>query len=230
LIYFLPIATTLFSAFFFIELWQHWRNMPNSAHILWWMVGIFFYGAGTITESIHAVAGYIPLNFRLWYIFGALLGGAPLAQGTVYLLLSRRIANILSVIVGLAIIVGAVLILLSPLKPVTDPDAKLSGQILEWGFIRAIVPFINIYAFLFLCGGAIYSAVLYYRTMIDKSRAWGNILIAIGALLPGIGGTASKFGYIQVLYLTEFIGICLMHAGYQMMKASAIPSIYPNQR
>jgi len=230
LVNYIPIATTLFSIFFFIELMQHWLKHKSATYLLWWAIGIFFYGAGTITESVHALAGYSPVNFRLWYIFGALLGGAPLAQGTVYLLLKKRTANVLSAILVTVIAAASVLVFMSPLKPIETTGGKLGGALLEWTFIRAITPFINIYAFIFLVGGASYSAVLYYRTVIDKSKFWGNVLIAAGGLLPGIGGSASKFGYVYVLYVTEFIGICLIHAGYQRMKESSAPSIHANQQ
>lgn len=227
---YIPIATTLFSAFFFVELWLHWRKHTSATYLLWWAIGIFFYGAGTITESVHALAGYSPVNFKVWYIFGALLGGAPLAQGTVYLLLKKRTAHILTAVLVTVILTAAVLVTLSPLNPIETTGGKLGGKLLKWSYIRAITPFINIYAFIFLVGGACYSAYLYYRTMIDKSKFWGNVLIAAGGLLPGIGGSFSKFGYIEVLYVTEFIGICLIHAGYQKMKESNVPSVHVNQK
>ena len=227
---YIPIATALFCAFFFVELYQHWRKHPQSLHILWWTVGIFFYGAGTITESIHALIGYYPLNFRLWYILGAIMGAAPLAQGTVYLLLKRRTAHVLSALLLLVMLIASVSVMLSPLKPISETNGRLGGKLLEWTFIRGITPFLNIYAFIFLVGGAIYSAIQYYKTVIDKTKFWGNVLIAVGGLLPGIGGAASKFGHIQVLYVTEFIGICLIHAGYQKMKESNAPSIHANQQ
>lgn len=229
LVYYIPLATSLFCAFFFVELFQHWRKNQHSLHLLWWTIGIFFYGAGTLTESINTIAGYYPLNFRIWYIFGALLGAAPLAQGTVYLLLKRTTADILSMALVIVIIVSAVMVVLSPLKPVHEHYIKLSGQILEWKFIRYITPFINTYAFIFLVGGAIYSAVLYARNTIDKSRFWGNVLIALGTMLGGIGGAFSKFGHIEILYISEFIGICCIHAGYQVIKSSSVPSVYSAQ-
>lgn len=89
-IYYIPIATTLFSIFFFVKLYQHWQVKKQTMYLFWWMLGVLFYGAGTITESINTLVGYSPVNFRLWYIFGALLGGAPLAQGTVYLLMKKK--------------------------------------------------------------------------------------------------------------------------------------------
>jgi hypothetical protein len=229
LVYYIPLATALFTAFFFVEIFQHWRKKPQALHIFWWMLGVFFYGAGCVTESINTIFGYHPATFKSWYILGALFGGAPLAQGTVYLLLKRSTADILSIILVIVVISSSVLVVLSPLQPVQEHYIRMSGRLLEWKFIRAITPFINLYAFVFLVGGAIYSAIQYSRNSIDRSRFWGNVLIAAGGLLPGIGGASSKFGHIEILYISEFIGICLIHAGYQMMKASAVPSIYSTQ-
>jgi hypothetical protein len=227
--YFIPIGTALFAAFFFVELIQHWRQ-NKAPHVLWWAMGIFVYGAGCVSEGINAIWGFSETNFKAWYILGAILGGCTLAQGTVYLMLKRRTANILSVILSTIITTAIILVILSPIQPVTDINTKLSGKLLQWTFIRGITPFLNIYGFLFLVVGAIYSAIQYYRTMTDKSKCWGNVLIAAGGLLPAVGGTSSKFGHIEVLYITEFIGICLIHLGYQRMKQSAMPSIYSNQQ
>jgi hypothetical protein len=43
---------------------------------------------------------------------------------------------------------------------------------------------------------------------------WANVWIAAGAILPGIGGTATRFGYTEVLYVCEFIGLLMMWRGY----------------
>ncbi|MBJ6870696.1 hypothetical protein, partial [Vibrio cholerae] len=75
-----------------------------------------------------------------------------------------------------------------------------------WQWVRLLTPFINLYAAIFLIGSAAYSAIR-YRKMEDGARAAaGNWLIAIGALLPGIGGSFAKFGLVEALYIGEFIG------------------------
>lgn len=224
---YVPIATSVFSAYFFITLLRHWLKDTSSIYLLWWTLGIFFYGAGTLTEGIHAIFGYMPYNFKAWYIFGALLGAAPLAQGTVHLLLKTKFSDFLSYVLILTIIVVSVLVIRSPLMP--GEHEKLGGYILEWSYIRYITPFINVYAVIFLVGGAIYSAILYARKGIYKKRMWGNILIAAGCLLVGVGGAFAKAGYIEILYITEFLGIILIYSGYLMVKLSSEESIFPNQ-
>lgn len=187
-------------------------------HVFWWMLGVFFFGAGTVTESINTLYGYSNVNFRLWYIFGALLGGAPLAQGTVYLLMRRKTAHILAVLLVSVILITSGLVMLSPLHPDKMDGMRMSGKILDWTFIRGITPFINVYGLVFLVGGAIYSAIRYSKNPEFKARFLGNVFIAIGGLLPGIGGSFTKFGYVEVLYVTEFLGIICIFFGYRIIR------------
>jgi hypothetical protein len=66
-----------------------------------------------------------------------------------------------------------------------------------------------------LVGGAIYSAIKYYKQGVKEGPFIGNIFIAIGGLLPGIGGSFTRMGYVEVLYITEFIGLIIIYYGYK---------------
>ncbi|MGV3598729.1 MAG: hypothetical protein ACO1PI_12755 [Bacteroidota bacterium] len=217
---YIPFLTTLFSAYFFSKLFNHYRSKPSSVYLLWWTVGVLFYGLGTLVESIYTLSGWSEPVFKAWYILGALLGGAPLAQGTVHLLLKPKTAAVLSGILISIIVVAATLVVLSPTDYNLDPSGKLSGKVLVWSWIRLITPIINLYAFVFLVGGAIWSAWKY--TSQKNVRFVGNIYIGIGGLLPGIGGSFSKFGYTEVLYVTEFLGLLLIYIGYNMIKKNSV--------
>ncbi len=85
---FIPIGTTLVAACFAPLVFRRWRERRSGPHLLWWSIGIAMYGVGTFTESFTTLFGWHEPVFRAWYISGALLGGAPLAQGTVYLVCS----------------------------------------------------------------------------------------------------------------------------------------------
>ncbi len=58
------------------------------------------------------------------------------------------------------------------------------------------------------------SAIRYAQRSGTGNRALGNALIAFGALLPGIGGGMTKFGYVEWLYVCEFVGLLFIWAGY----------------
>jgi hypothetical protein len=96
LTHYLPAVSTLVAAAFFRVLWLHWKRKPSARYVLWWMIGVGLYGLGTLTEAWTTIFGWQEPIFRTWYVAGALLGGAPLAQGTVYLLLRKRTADRLS--------------------------------------------------------------------------------------------------------------------------------------
>ena len=97
-VHFLPIATTVLSAVYCFTLVRRYRLKGKGAHLLWWASGVFCYGLGTALESAVTLLGNSPGLNKAWYTAGALFGGYPLAQGTVYLLLRRRTANVLSAI------------------------------------------------------------------------------------------------------------------------------------
>ena len=215
LILHLPIATTCFSLVFSWVLWRRYRGKGKGPHLLWWAAGILVYGVGTFTESYVTLLGWRESIFRAWYISGALLGGAPLAQGTVYLLLRRRTANRLTMLLVPLIAVAATCVLLSPLNLDLVQRQRLSGDVLAWHWVRLFSPFINTYALIFLVGGAILSAYRFRRRQQTHHRFIGNVYIAIGALLPGIGGAFTRFGHTEVLYVTELIGLTLIFLGYR---------------
>ena len=90
---------------------------------------------------------------------------------------------------------------------------------------------VNLYAFIFLVGGAFWSAWKYWQLSHEMgSRVLGNIFIAVGALLPGIGGSFARAGQVEVLYATELIGLSFIWLGYQIMVSGSVISIHLNQR
>lgn len=226
LIYWIPVVTTSVAAVFSVIVLRRYRERGGT-HLLWWGLGLVLYGAGTLAESLTTMFGWHENVFRAWYITGALCGGAPLAQGTAYLLLKKRTANILAVILLTVITAAAVLVILSPVDQSLADGHRLSGRVLGWQWIRAISPFINTYAAVFLIGGAILSAWRYRRDPIKYNRFVGNVFIAVGAILPGIGGAFTRFGHVEVLYVTEFVGLVLIFVGYRLNVAAQVSSAVP---
>jgi hypothetical protein len=226
---YIPVLTTLFSIFFLSRIVPHYLSR-RSPYLLWWTLGVLTFGAGTLTESINAIYGWSELNTKIWYIVGALLGGYPLAQGTIYLLMKKRFADISAIFCSAAILIAAACVLSSPIEIPEGFDFRLTGRVFSWQWVRAFSPLLNLYAFVFLFGGAVYSAIQYFAVDKGRTRFLGNIFIAVGALLPGIGGTFTRFGYVEILYITEFIGLAFIYFGYHMMRKDLSKSLHTNQQ
>jgi hypothetical protein len=196
---------------------------------MWWTIGAFCFGIGTFTEAINVLVGWSILNMKAWYIAGALLGAFPLAQGTVYLLLKKKTADVLTWFFIVYIAIAAVAIVLAPVDMSLVDPTRLTGKVMTWTWARLFSILPNIYSLVFLVGGAAWSAIQYGRKANSGNRVLGNWLIAIGALLPGIGGSFTRLGYVEVLFVTEFIGILLIWAGYRAMTQTQAESIHAVQ-
>jgi hypothetical protein len=216
LVHYVPVVTTILAIPFALEIFRRWRAFPERLHLLWWAIGIGTYGAGTFTEAWTTLFGWNPVIFKSWYITGALLGGAPLAQGTVYLMLKKKSAHLLTTMLVLYVIVASVCVILAPVDYSLVETHRLTGRVFGWPWVRLFSPIVNLYAVIFLIGGAILSAIRYSHDPATRHRMYANVLIAIGAMLPGIGGSATRFGYTEVLYVTELIGMLLTWTGYRI--------------
>jgi len=133
-------------------------------------------------------------------------------------------------------------VLLAPITPAAsnfNTAQPLSAQykdiLTRSGVVVLLTILLNTYGTLTLVGGAIYSAFIFWRKRILFNRMIGNILIAIGAILPAMGGTFVQMGLTDFLYLSEFLGAILMYVGFLQatvlvpIKASPAPATANNK-
>ena len=212
---YLPIGTTLVSAVFAFIVFRRWRRKPDALHLLWWTAGVALFGVGTFFEGWTSTVGWTEPVFRGWYISGALLGGAPLAVGTIYLLMARRTAHIIAASLVCYVAFASIFVILTPLDHSRVEEHGLTGAVIEWTWVRAFSPVVNTGALIALVGGAIASAAMFRRDGAAR-RVQANVLIAVGAILPGIGGSFTRAGYTEVLYVTELFGVLLFFAGFHL--------------
>ena len=214
----LPFVSAIVSFVFAVLVLRRYSRR-RGPHLLVWGVGMVMYGIGGLCEGYYGAIGWNPLVFRFWYLFGAILVAAWLGQGTVYLLAKRNWANALTVILLLGSLYGASRVFTAELDPSLmavsgHTGSELSGRAIVTSGVRLLTPFFNLYGTVALVGGAAWSAFLFWRKRILLHRTIGNVLIAVGAILPAFGGTFSRMGIPGVLYLFELLGAVLMFAGF----------------
>jgi hypothetical protein len=135
----------------------------------------------------------------------------------VYLLLKKKAADVLTWFFIVYIAIASIAIILAPVDMSLVDPTRLTGKVMTWTWARMFSILPNTYSLIFLVGGAAWSAVQYARKQGSGNRVLGNWLIAIGGLLPGIGGSFTRFGFVEVLFVTEIIGITLIWIGYRVM-------------
>jgi len=211
---YLPFLSAAVSLAFAIVVFGRWLRGPDHRHLLVWSFAILMYSLGGLCEGLNGLFGWHPLVFRLWYLFGAILVAAWLGQGTIFLLAKPRTATILFYVLVIASIYGAIRVFGAELDPAKLSGRELTGEAIVSGGVRVLTPFFNIYGTLALVGGAAWSAWIFFRKRVLRNRAIGNLLIAIGALMPAFGGTFSRFGVPNALYISEFLGAVVMFVGF----------------
>ncbi len=237
------LLTTIVSGVFAWSVLSRFRAR-GGAHLLMWGLGLVLYFIGGLTETILNF-GWNDAAFRLWYWSGAIMVAAVLAQGTLHLLVRRPyVATVTSVIIGIIGFVSLAWVFSIPLDvthftPAGDVSKFLTESyraILPDSAVRRILPpILNAYGTVVLVGGAIYSSLLFLRKQIMPNRVLGNVLIAIGGLLPALGGSVIKLAETApeisaagstLKYLGIFFGVVLLYLGFQLATSHA-PAMQP---
>jgi hypothetical protein len=225
LINWLPLFSTIIAFVFASLVLRRWWSRRPANHLLLWGIGLILYGLGTFAEFYSALA-WSPFVFRLWYLCGAILTAAWLGQGTVYFLVRRPyVAHVLMAVLLTGSVLAAYILWTTPLPGAAGfttslPLSEQYKEILPAGAtVRKLTPLFNIYGVIALIGGAIYSAFLFWRKRVLPNRVIGNVLIALGALSPAIGGSLARLGTTGFLYTSEFIGVVIMFIGFRQAVA-----------
>lgn len=214
----LPFTSALVSLTFAFFVFKRYAE-KRKPHLLLWGIGMLFYAIGGFAEGYFGAFGWNAIIYRLWYLFGAILVAAWLGQGTVYLLGKRHWAHGFMVLLSLGSLYGIYKVFTAQLDPgllmtSVHTGSELSGHAIITPGVRTLTPFFNLYGTVFLVGGAVYSAWLFFRKRILLHRTLGNILIAVGAMAPAFGGVFSRMGLPAALYAGELLGAILMFIGF----------------
>jgi len=218
----LPLSAAMLSFIFAAAVFRRYQTRPTHKHLFVWGVGLIFYGIGGACEAFTGVFGFHPVVLKLWYLCGAILVAAWLGQGTVFLLAHDRWVRITTIILTVASVFAALAVIVAGVDPNYQAGVELTGKAFTTTWVRLITPFFNIYGTVTLVGGALYSAWLFWRKRVLPHRVIGNVLIAVGALSPAIGGLLNRFG-LPGLYLGEFIGVFLMYVGFLQATTIVVP-------
>jgi len=229
----LPLLSSAVMILFTASVLQRYV-VRRKAHFLFWGIGLGMFAIGSLSEAYFAVVGWSAAVFFAWYLFGAALNAAWIGHGTLHLLVRRRWAHVVTVVLVVASIVAGVMMLsivprleasaFERALPISEQYREIMPAIRDGATVRLTTPFFNIYGLLTLVGGALWSAWLFLRKQVLPNRVLGNALIAGGALSIGLASTATRLGFGGYLYLGELVAAVLMYGGFQIASAPATES------
>lgn len=178
-----------------------------------WTAAFLLFAAAAGCEVIGSLAHWTPLLARVYYLTGAVLVVGYLALGELYLLMPGRIARVAPGATLLVTALSAAVVLGAPVD-----RAKLSAD--GWEAIArgpglvALAAAINGLGTLVIVAGLGYSAWKFKQLGIQRNRMIGCLLIVTGTLAVATGGTLTRFGHREYLYIPMAIGAAIIFAGY----------------
>lgn len=210
-----PVIATLLAFGCCLAVLRDTLARPKPAGLVW-TVAFAIFGVAALAEVVGTLAGWTPLLARVYYVLGATLVVGYLALGELYLLMRRvwvdRIAGLLLVLTALAIS----LVSRAPVGPDID---RAGWEALERSpGLTILTILLNSTGTVILVGGLVYSAISFRRRGIMRNRMLGCLLIAAGTLAVASGGTLTRLGNHQYLYIAMSLGIALIFAGYVRTK------------
>ena len=197
-------------------------------YFLFWGTGLAMFAVASLSGALLTL-GWSSFIFFTWYYFGALLTAAWIGQGTVYLLMRKKQAHILSAVLITASIIAAVMLLrvmpdldtsiFTTSESIGEQYRDIMPPIDEGAYVRLATPFFNVYGLITLVGGALWSSYLFWRKRVLPNRVIGNVLIAGGALVIASAGLLTRMGLGSVLYVGELVAAIMMFSGFLISAA-----------
>jgi energy-converting hydrogenase Eha subunit A len=192
---------------------------PRPDRVVWTIAfGVFTIAASA--EVLGSVFGWNETLARVYYLCGAVMVVGVLALGELYLLLPGRVPAFAP---GLALLVLAVAVTTVWSAAIDGGRLATDGwDAIERGpFLTALAVSINAGGTLVLVGGTLSSTWQVWRSRGSGRRAAGCLLIALGTVIVAMGGTLTRLGYREVLYLAMAVGIGVIFTGIMLTRSAS---------
>ena len=191
-----------------------------------WGIALSMFTVASLALTAGVVAGWTPVSFKLYYLFGAVLNVPWLALGTVELLAGPAVRRAYLAALGAFTLVSVVLVALARVTA-----ADLAGRLLPEGkeflpvAVRALAVVGNTVGTLVVVGGAVASGLAMRSRRDLRPRFEGTLLIAVGVLLAASGGVLAFLASSDKLALGLAVGASVMYLGFRRASAPARPPV-----
>ncbi|MDX1534956.1 MAG: hypothetical protein R3291_04995 [Thermoplasmata archaeon] len=184
-----------------------------------WGLGLSLFALASLLEFVSELQGWSVPLYRAYFALHPTLV-AVLGLGTVYLLADKRVGHAFLIYISGALALLLALTLTAPVDEGAFVPGRVVGAAAMPDAVRNLSLLFTIPGAAALIGGALYS---WYRTR------WSyNLLIAGGAAIMSLGGTLTRLGQAELLYIFLLVGIALMFVGFlRSLEVSRAPTPEP---
>ncbi len=195
-----------------------------------WVIAFAVFAIAAGAEVVGSLAGWTMLLARVYYLTGAVLVVGYLALGELYLLVPHG-GRFAAIAPGATLLVTAVAAAVVWEAPVDAARLEPDGwEAIERGpGLIALAAGINSLGTAIIVGGLGVSAWRFWRRGIQRNRMIGCLLILVGTLVVAAGGTLTRFGHREYLYIAMAVGVAVIFAGYLQTRRPDAPASVATQ-
>jgi hypothetical protein len=230
LVFAIPAFTTALSAVFAAQVLNQYRAR-GKPHQLAWGLALVFYAVAAFPEVVGSLSGWTETEYRVYYLFGAILVVPWLSLGTIELMASSTARWGYRGFVVAISLVGIWAVAVAPLHP-SFLNAQVPSNCTMWcrtggayelsnGLSALAAAAGNALGTVVLVAGAAYSAYKAYRAGLPRNMFLGQLMIAGGAFLVAGISTLTRLGYYELFYAGQAAGIAIIFGGFLLIGSAA---------
>jgi hypothetical protein len=182
-----------------------------------WGVSMLMFATATGALILGVADGWSSAEFRVYWLFGAVLTVPYLALGEVYLLLRPRwVPHLLLAGLLVATATATAIVRTAPVSEALAAEFPLGREVFGDGTAaHRLSQYYAYTGYVILIAGTLWSAFRIGGRPELRDRFLGILLIAVGATIVFIGsGVGAGFGNFAVFSIGHAVGIAVMYWGF----------------
>lgn len=206
-----PLLSTVIAFMCAVVIGRDAIHRPRPDKVIW-AIAFLMFALAAGADAAGRELGWSTWLAKLYYATGPALVVMYLAIGELYLLFPARMRRYG---IGLTAIATAFWLSLVIGAPIDQARLAADGweAIDRDGFMTVVTIVINSVSTLIIVGGTGYSIWHFARKGIMRNRMIGCALILVGTLAVAAGGSLTRLGHYEYLYIAMSIGIALIFLG-----------------
>ena len=212
-----PLGAGVIAFVFAGALLVEFASRPRPYRLIW-AVALLMFGVASLAMFTGVLRGWTSLEYRLYWLFGAVLNVPFLFQGEMYLLARRRWwAHATLLVLLAATAFSAFKVWQAPLHSSTlGQKLPLGKEVFgDHSLPYRLAQFYAYPAYILLLGGLVWSAWQMRGRAELRNRPGGTLAIAAGATIVAIGsGVGAGFKLVALFSIALALGIGVMFWGF----------------
>lgn len=192
-----------------------------------WAVALLMYAVSSFALFLGALDGWTAGEFRVYWLFGAVLNVPYLFLGELSLLVRRRVAvEVVTVVVIFLTAFAVMKVLNAPIRAGSlSTDLPLGKDVFGDGTMPyRLAQYLAYPAYGLLLAGCLWSARQMRGRPELRDRFVGTLLVAVGATIVAIGsGVGAGLGVVPIFSVGLLGGIAVMFWGFLRVARRTVP-------